>query len=635
MKIRKQADARNRRIFWRRGVLTTAAVAGLSVFGTAQAGAMQAAASTSADIAAQSSSPAQSSSRALARAFDRLFDGTYGGDRPGLIAAVTRGEELLGVFPYGKANWEFGEDWAADVRYTFYSTTKSMVVLALIELERQGKLSLDDDMRVHLPDFPAYDEPITLRHLASHTSGLYQDEILVTLAGLGVADEPASIDELYGLTKRQKKLSHRPGAMFSYSDTAMRLLARIIEKASGKAFEDAMHELVFEPAGMKTAYVARTEPLRTKRRASTYLRAGEGVGPNGGEAFSVLGVFVESSGDGASVGTIMDYVAYLGYLRSKAPEGGRRIDALAAPVVHGPGLGGVYRLSLEAPTHRGLTYYTHGGLYGKRFAYVPELDLGLAVMTNNENEADTRRIIRDMLDAVVASEFVDDPRVKKAAAAAVKAAAAPLFDGKAAAAAFSGAYIEPQSGVTVTFGEGARGDILGESFTLTRGADGGYRTDGNSRATALWRLDAGAGRISMNHADWGAFRPLERLELSDAARARVDLSVHEGAYYSSELGVLYHVAACDGMLQMEIGAGAQEEYRLFLSPVSGGYFAVLPGDAAALRGQDMALTAKFAKPEAAGPALELNLYGIRGLTFERLPGSAAVPVRQCRTAARD
>ena len=293
MNTRKQANVRNRLMSWRRGVLTTAAAAGLSVFGAAQAGAMQAAAS--------SATPAASSSPALTRAFDRLFEETYGGDRPGLIAAVTRGEDLLGVFPYGKANWEFGEDWTSDVRYTFYSTTKSMVVLALIELERQGKLSLDDDMRVHLPDFPAYDEPITLRHLASHTSGLYQDEILVTLAGLGVSDRPASIDELYGLTKRQKKLSHRPGAMFSYSDTALRLLARIIEKASGEKFETAMHELVFRPAGMKTAYVARTEPLRTKRRASTYLRAGEGVGPNGGEAFSVLGVFVESSGDGASV----------------------------------------------------------------------------------------------------------------------------------------------------------------------------------------------------------------------------------------------------------------------------------------------------------------------------------------------
>ncbi|MEM9988261.1 MAG: serine hydrolase domain-containing protein, partial [Pseudomonadota bacterium] len=288
----------------------------------------------------------------------------YPEDKPGIVVTVTKGDEVAAEIALGKANWEFDIDWTVDTTNTLYSTTKSMVVMALLELQRQGQLDMNDSVTDYLDDFPTYDHDITLAHLASHTSGLYEDEVLIPLLGVGLSDIPLTLDEMYELVLNQSVLSHQPGTYFSYSDTAMRVLARVIEKISGQSFSEAMDTLLFTPANMDTAYISAREPVRSKGRASSYYPEPMENRDETKEAYKILGTLVESSGDGAAVGTIQDFAAYLLYLRSEAPEGGQRIDPLVQPVEYAPGLIGDYRWSMVVSQYKGYDVYSHGGLYG-------------------------------------------------------------------------------------------------------------------------------------------------------------------------------------------------------------------------------------------------------------------------------
>ena len=92
--------------------------------------------------------------------YDRPF-------HPGGVTAVLYQGELIHLNAYGAANREFNAPWTADTRYRIASMGKSMMANLFLKLEDEGRLSLDDPIRLHLPEFPDYGVPFNLRHLLS------------------------------------------------------------------------------------------------------------------------------------------------------------------------------------------------------------------------------------------------------------------------------------------------------------------------------------------------------------------------------------------------------------------------------------------------------------------------------------
>lgn len=121
------------------------------------------------------------------------------------------------------------------------STTKPITALALLALEEQGKLSLDDSIEKFLPNVPDDCKSITIRHLMQHTSG-----IPGTNYGPHTND-PAEITPIY-LTGGPQ---HEPGTHFEYWNQGYSLLSAIVAAAAEQDYTDAVRELVYEPAGMK------------------------------------------------------------------------------------------------------------------------------------------------------------------------------------------------------------------------------------------------------------------------------------------------------------------------------------------------------------------------------------------------
>jgi CubicO group peptidase (beta-lactamase class C family) len=113
--------------------------------------------------------------------------------------------------------------------------------------------SLDDEVRLHIPEMPAYAHPITIRHLIHHTSGIRDYLTLMELAGMRFENEYAD-QEVIDLISRQKELNFKPGDEHLYSNTGYLLLGEIVKRLSGKTLRTFADEWIFAPLGMKKTH---------------------------------------------------------------------------------------------------------------------------------------------------------------------------------------------------------------------------------------------------------------------------------------------------------------------------------------------------------------------------------------------
>ena len=117
--------------------------------------------------------PATTASAADAPArIDSLFARWNRKDAPGCAVGVSRDGRSIFERAYGMADLEHDIGATPATIYEAGSVSKQFTAAAVVLLAQQGKLSLDDDARKHVPELPDYGTPITIRHLLNHTSGL-------------------------------------------------------------------------------------------------------------------------------------------------------------------------------------------------------------------------------------------------------------------------------------------------------------------------------------------------------------------------------------------------------------------------------------------------------------------------------
>lgn len=147
----------------------------------------------------------------------------------------------------------------ADTAFEIGSISKTMTAALLAELIGAGKASLDDPLAAYLPAgtvLPSFEgQPILLRHLVAHTSGL---PALPPGIALDPLDPYARLEPKQLLDALARvKLSHAPGREFAYSNYASMLLSYAVARRAGQDYETLIHERLFEPLGMRHAYIAR------------------------------------------------------------------------------------------------------------------------------------------------------------------------------------------------------------------------------------------------------------------------------------------------------------------------------------------------------------------------------------------
>lgn len=175
---------------------------------------------------------------------------------PSASIAVVRDGKLVYVRAYGQARLASQQPPVAamaatpEMRYSIGSISKQFTAAAMLLLEEEGKLSLDDPVAKYIPRLTRANE-VTLRMLLSHTSG-YQDywpEDYVMPPMLA----PTTSDHILNRWA-MKPLDFDPGTKWEYSNTNFVIAGRVVEQVSGVALTRFLQERIFKPLGMRSVY---------------------------------------------------------------------------------------------------------------------------------------------------------------------------------------------------------------------------------------------------------------------------------------------------------------------------------------------------------------------------------------------
>ena len=206
---------------------------------------------------------------------DRIFAEWDSPSSPGCAVGAVQDGRFVYQRGYGMANLDYDIPNGPEMVYYVGSDSKQFTAASIALLSLQGQLSLDDDVRRHVPELPDYGTPITIRHLVHHTSGLRDIYELMGLRGDRLEDVFPDSAAL-ALIVRQRGLSFRPGAEYSYSNSGYFLLAQIVKRVTGKSLREYADEQIFRPLGMTRTHFHDDPGHVMKRRAMSYGPDGRG-----------------------------------------------------------------------------------------------------------------------------------------------------------------------------------------------------------------------------------------------------------------------------------------------------------------------------------------------------------------------
>lgn len=366
----------------------------------------------------------------------------------GASVAVVRDGRVLLARGYGWADVENRIPADATTLFRIGSTTKLFTFISVMQLRDRGLLDLDTDVNRYL-DFtiPAtFDEPVTMRHLMTHTAG-FEDRMFGLLGPLP--------DQTRGewLRANLPRRVHQPGKYISYSNTGTTIAGYIVERLSGMKWEDYVEEHILRPLGMTNATGHQPVP----DELSSLLSHGYTV--KKGEFESRPFEFIEAEAPAGGMSASADAMArfMLALLNDGEFEGYRILEASTVremhqtakrihPRINGMGLG-----FYEQNSH-GLDIVGHGGstvLFFTDMALIPEKNTGIFISFNSEGGAIpsfglTRQLIIERLEGDYAAS---DREVAAVSLSERESAAAPLSDRELSGIRLSDRKADPDSDI--------------------------------------------------------------------------------------------------------------------------------------------------------------------------------------------
>jgi len=184
---------------------------------------------------------------------DSYLSSRYNSKTPGCAVGIVKDGQLIFSKGFGLSNMSYDIPWSSKSVINIMSVSKQFTAACIALLVLENKVSLDDDIRRYIPEFPNYGSKITIEHLIRHTSGIRDYADLVTLKG-GSAENYATRSDGLELILRQKELNFIPGDKYSYSNSGYLLLTYIVERVSGMAFPEFARKRIFEPLQMNHSF---------------------------------------------------------------------------------------------------------------------------------------------------------------------------------------------------------------------------------------------------------------------------------------------------------------------------------------------------------------------------------------------
>ncbi|NIM49537.1 MAG: serine hydrolase [Gemmatimonadales bacterium] len=468
---------------------------------------------------------------------DQLFAPVDRPGSPGAAVAIARDGAIVYKRGYGYAQLEYDIPITPSTVFHVASVSKQFTAFAITLLAEQGKLSLDDDIRTHLPDIPDFGQTITIRHLIHHTSGLRDQWNLLALAGWRL-DDVITREHILRLIQHQRELNFDPGDEYLYSNTGYTLLAEIVARVTGQSFREWTAEHIFRPLGMTSTHFHDDHEMIVPNRAYSY-------------SYNRTGGFRKSVLSYANVGatslftTVEDLAKWAHNLDEGRVGGGRVIDWMHTRGIlnNGDTLG--YAFGLGIGTYEGLKTVGHSGAdagFRSHLVRFPEHGFAIAVLSNlaSFNPSQTAQRVADVYLAdylVVAEQELTEE--EPGAAAAVDPA---IYDD------YVGVY-ELQPGLVVT--------VTRDGDRLMADATGQPTVELHPESDTTFVAREVDARVTFHRDAAGEVSSLTVLQSGQEAEAKrippfapdeQQLAEYEGVYTSAELGTTYTIVVQEGKL---------------------------------------------------------------------------------------
>lgn len=197
------------------------------------------------------------------------------GKQPGVAVLVMQGDDVVYSRGFGYANLDDEVRITPRSMFRLASVSKQMTTMAAMRLAEAGKLEYDDPVTKYFPELDTW-PGVTIRHLMWHTSGIpdyYEEDYYREYDQQGPMPQMADLLEILQVYREPE---FAPGEKYVYNNAAYELLALIIGKVAGMPFHEAIDELVFKPAGMKTALAFNTARGNFANRVTGYTLDDDG-----------------------------------------------------------------------------------------------------------------------------------------------------------------------------------------------------------------------------------------------------------------------------------------------------------------------------------------------------------------------
>lgn len=493
-------------------------------------------------FAAHSLSAQQVSDDSTRAAVDRVFAQWNRTDSPGCALGVGRGGKVLYEKGYGMSNLESDVAISPSSIFHVASVSKQFTAMAALLLARDGKISLDDDIRKYLPEIPNYGHTITVRHLLTHTSGLRDQWDLLYFARGRFEEDRITEADVLDVVSRQKALNFVPGTEYLYSNTGFTLIGTIVKRVNGKSLRDFADERIFRPLRMAQTHFHDDYTMVVKGRTSAYVRSG-------GEWHVSIPNF-DTYGATSLYTTVGDLLKWEANFERPVVGDAALFRDMQASAVLTNGDSTAYGYGIATEMYRGARLVAHNGADAGYRAFAgrfPQHDLSIAIACNTV--VNTGTVARSVADVFLG-------KVLEAPPPTIAAQSKPSADQLAAKA---GVYVNPVTGsptwIAVRDGNLALGRTAGP--VLIPLSETRFRVT-SSPVEIEFKPN---GDVTQNFLGWPSRRPVTLVRKPTVTLARAELERYAGRYYSEELDATYAVVATDTTLELRTRMGEPKAVR--------------------------------------------------------------------------
>lgn len=320
---------------------------------------------------------------------------------PGFSIGIIEDGKQIYFEGVGYANVEARTPNSSSTIFGIASIAKQFTAACIWSLVKENKISLEDDIRKYLPEFPSYGTPILVRHMLNHTSGIRNYHALMELSGFDYDTEFHDNQTILELARKQKELNNIPGEKVVYGNTSYTLLACIIERITGQNLNEYAKNAIFIPLGMHHTFYRIDTLSSIPNRALGYV-------PNETNGFTSLSsnqITYGAGGIGSSIEDLAIWSNVLAGLNSEYLE----LTKFLTTVEKLPS--GEYAkyargVMVDAYKNKKTIHHSGYGLGGQsQIIVLPEIKLAVIILTNDES-IDPTPISYKILDVFLPKQTV-------------------------------------------------------------------------------------------------------------------------------------------------------------------------------------------------------------------------------------